>query len=196
MSTDRATETAEGHRTRPGRKQGATGELTTFWKVKPGHEKQIREALETLNRWPLEQKTHAGRLIGTLHDRRWVLFDNDTRMLFCTNYDGEWDPYIEAFAEHNAPAFNMIFEHIEGFPEKGLHDPNVLDYIIDHQETAVEYMRFYGGTVEEIRAALALKQAFDKLIDSPGFQQAIDDPAFASLVQSPEFQVVLDHAAS
>jgi hypothetical protein len=33
MSTDRAAETAEGQRTRPGRKQGATGEFTTSWKV-------------------------------------------------------------------------------------------------------------------------------------------------------------------
>jgi hypothetical protein len=33
MSTDRAAETAEGQRTRPGRKQGATGEFTTFWNV-------------------------------------------------------------------------------------------------------------------------------------------------------------------
>jgi hypothetical protein len=77
---------------RPGRKHGATGELTTFWHVKKGHEEQLRAALETLDRWPIEEKAHAGRLIGTLHDRRWVLFDDDTRMMFATNYDGEWVP--------------------------------------------------------------------------------------------------------
>ena len=182
-------------RTRPGRKQGETGELTTFWRVKKGHEKQLRAVLEQLDSWPLEDRAHAGNLIGTLHDRRWVLFDDDTRMMFSTNYDGEWDPYIEAFVEHNAKAFDMILEHVDGWPEGGLHDPAVFDCLIDHQATAVEYMRFYDGTVQEIKRALALKKAFEALIDSPAFQQAVRDPAHQSVFDTPEFQVVLDHAA-
>ncbi|MFF1412058.1 hypothetical protein ACFVX6_20185 [Streptomyces sp. NPDC058289] len=193
MADDRTA--AQTQRTRPGKKQAATGELTTFWKVKEGHEKQLREALETLEKWPIEQKAHAGALIGTLHDRRWVLFDNDTRMMFCTNYDGEWDPYIEAFAEHNAPAFDMIFQHIEGFPAGGMRDPGILDYLIDHQETAVEYMRFYDGTVPEIQQALTLKKDFEALLDSPEFQRAVRDPAHQELLGTPQFQAVLDHAA-
>ena len=28
---------------------------------------------------------------------RFVFFDNDTRMLFATAYDGEWDAYIDDF---------------------------------------------------------------------------------------------------
>jgi hypothetical protein len=155
-----------------GRKHSATGELTTIWKVKPGHQKQIREALETLDNWPLAEKAHAGEPIGTLRDRRWVLFDDDSRMLFATNYDGEWVPHIEAFTEHNAAAFEVIFTHIEGWPELGLSDPGVFDYIIEHRLTAIEYMHFYDGTVHEIRKALALQKSFDKLIDSPAFQLA------------------------
>jgi hypothetical protein len=193
--TDQATSQAQTAEPRPGRKQGATGELTTIWHVKKGHEQQLRAALETLDKWPIEEKAHAGNLIGTLHDRRWVLFDDDTRMLFTTNYDGEWVPYIEAFAEHNAAAFNMIFTHIEGWPEKGLNDPGVFDYIIAHQLTAIEYMRFYDGTVQEIQAALALQKAFEELLDSSTFQEAVRDPAFASLLGTPEFKAVLDHAA-
>ena len=180
---------------RPGKKLGATGELTTFWHVKQGHEQQLRAVLEQLDRAPLEIKASAGMLIGTLHDRRWVLFDDDTRMMFCTNYDGEWDPYIEAFAEHNAAAFEAIFAHIEGFPDGGMHDPGLLDYVTSHQVTAVEYMRFYEGTVHQIQRALALQKAFDALIDSPAFQQVVRDPAFKPLVDTPEFQAVLDHAA-
>lgn len=186
----------ENVRSRPGRKQGDTGELTTIWRVKPGHEAQLRATLEALDNWPIEQKGHAGALIGTLHDRRWVLFDDDTRMLFCTNYDGEWDPYIEAFAEHNAKAFDMIFEHIEGWPELGLKDPTVFDYIIDHQVTAVEYMRFYDGTVQEIQSALRLRDAFEALTNDPAFLSAVRDPAYAALVELPAFQAILDQAAS
>lgn len=182
-------------RDRPGRKQGNTGELTSFWHVKKGHEAQLRAVLEKLQSWPIEEKAHAGMLIGTLHDRRWVLFDDDTRMMFCTNYDGEWDPYVEAFAQHNAQAFNMIFEHIEGFPAGGMNDPGLVDYVLDHQVTAVEYMRFYDGTVHEIQDALALRSAFDTLLDTPAFQRAVEDPAYQDLFGTPEFKAVLDRAA-
>jgi hypothetical protein len=180
---------------RPGYKQGLTGELTTFWNVKKGHEKQLRQVLEGLNQWPMEERAYAGRRIGTLHERRWVLFDNDTRMLFCTSYDGEWDPYIEAFAEHNAKAFDVIFAHIEGWPSAGLKDPGIFDYIVAHQVTATEYMRFYDGTVKEIQNALKLQKAFNKLIDTQEFREAISNPALKPLLETPEFKAVLDHAA-
>jgi hypothetical protein len=123
-----------------------------------------------------------------------VLFDNDTRMLFCTNYDGEWDPYIAAFAEHNANVFEAIFAHIEGFPPGGMHDPGLLDYVISHQETAVEYMRFYDGTVHEIQRALSLQKAFEKLLHTPAFQNALTIPALRPLLDTREFKAVLDHA--
>jgi hypothetical protein len=36
--------------------------------------------------------------VGTLHNMRFVFFDNDTRILFATAYDGDWDTYINDFA--------------------------------------------------------------------------------------------------
>ena len=36
--------------------------------------------------------------VGSLHDMRFVFLDNDTKLLFCTAFDGEWDPYIDDFA--------------------------------------------------------------------------------------------------
>ena len=36
--------------------------------------------------------------VGTVHDMRFVFFDNDTKLLFATAYDGDWDPYIDDFA--------------------------------------------------------------------------------------------------
>ena len=61
--------------------------------------------------------------------------------------------------------------------------------------TAAEYMRYYDGTVDEIRKALALKEAFDRLLEVPAFQEAVRDPAYEPLIATPEFQAVLDHAA-
>jgi hypothetical protein len=64
---------ATAKRGRPGKKQGATGDLTTFWHVKNGHERQLRAVLEGLDQASLEDKAHAGMLIGTLHDIDYVL---------------------------------------------------------------------------------------------------------------------------
>ena len=36
----------------------------------------------------------AGAKVGTVHDMRFVFLDNDTKFLFATAYDGEWDPYM------------------------------------------------------------------------------------------------------
>lgn len=36
--------------------------------------------------------------VSTLHDMRFVMFDNGTRILFATAYDGDWDAYINDFA--------------------------------------------------------------------------------------------------
>ena len=36
--------------------------------------------------------------VGTLHQARYVLFDNGTRLLVATTFDGDWDVYIDDFA--------------------------------------------------------------------------------------------------
>src|SRR5262249_50760655 len=75
---------------RIGLRQGKVSELTVILKLLPGGANRIRAALETGG-------TNADK-VGTLHDMRYAFFDNDTRILFATTYDGEWDPYIDDFA--------------------------------------------------------------------------------------------------
>ncbi len=36
--------------------------------------------------------------IGTVHDMRFVFLENDTKLLFATAYDGDWESYINDFA--------------------------------------------------------------------------------------------------
>ena len=35
--------------------------------------------------------------IQTIHEARFVLFDDDTRLAFVTSFDGPWDAYMEDF---------------------------------------------------------------------------------------------------
>ena len=52
--------------------------------------------------------------VGTLHDLRFVFLDNDTRVLFCTAYDGDWDPYIDDFATKIPELMDILFGSVEG----------------------------------------------------------------------------------
>ncbi|MBM7420165.1 hypothetical protein M2254_001688 [Chryseobacterium sp. BIGb0186] len=103
--------------------------------------------------------------VGTLHDLRIVLLDNDTRILFCTAYDGDWDPYINDFATKIPELMDIIFGNVEGWP--GIKSPDVKQFILDHQITATGwYVGVPHLTVNDIRRQ-------DKIVN--GINIAIDD---------------------
>ena len=52
--------------------------------------------------------------VGTVHDMRFVFLDNDTRMLFATAFDGEWDPYIDDFVTKIPDYLDIINSAWEG----------------------------------------------------------------------------------
>ncbi len=79
---------------RPFKYYGKQGEFTLLAPFKPGPEgaEKAREIAK------LGDAGAATGKIGTLHDVRITLIDNDTRMLFAAVYDGTWDDYIDDFA--------------------------------------------------------------------------------------------------
>ena len=82
---------------RPFKYYGNQGEFTLLAPFKPGGAEKAREIARTADERFTE--ISAGiHSIGTLHDVRIALLDNDTRMLFATIYDGTWDQYIDDFA--------------------------------------------------------------------------------------------------
>ena len=83
---------------RKGAKTGVVSELSVFLKVKPGHEKQIREVFTrraATSDWHV-QATRVLVSVGTVHEARQVLFDNDTRLLIATSFDGDIGKRIRA----------------------------------------------------------------------------------------------------
>jgi len=79
---------------RPGVSVGPTNEFSLFFHVKPGHGDALREALRALQDHPGYRPGDYGIAIATIHEARFVLFDDDTRLLFATSFDGPWDPYM------------------------------------------------------------------------------------------------------
>ncbi|MFL4909791.1 hypothetical protein ACJ6WF_43360 [Streptomyces sp. MMS24-I2-30] len=147
---------------RPGLKSGRTNEFTLFFDVKPGEGKLIRDIF--LQPGFEEHRKEISTRIGTLHDARWVLFDDDTRLMFATNFDGDWDAYIDDFAAQVPDVFDAILQHTEDYP--GISDPSIKDHIVAHQVTACSYLRTIpDATVKDLQKALRVQEAFQHLLD-------------------------------
>jgi len=180
-----ATETSQT--SRPGVSVGPTSEFSLFFQVMPGHGDDLREALQTLQHHPGYRPGEYHMAIATIHEARFVLFDDDTRLLFATSFDGPWDAYMDDFftSGPTLQLFDAVFQHVEGY--EGLPDlAAVKAFVLSAQETAAAYARNYGGTVKEIRKAERVNKAF---------QQVLDDPEAEAALQQPALKPLLDEAA-
>jgi hypothetical protein len=160
---------------------GSTSEFSLFFRVKPGHGEVLREAVRALMNAPGYRPGDYDLPIASIHEARFVLFDDDTRLLFATSFDGPWDAYMEDFAAKPLQLFDAIFQHVEGYD--GLPDlAAVKAFILSAQVTAAGYARNYGGTVKEIRKAERVNEAFQQVLDAPGADEVLQHPALRPLL--------------
>ena len=175
-----ATETGK---VRPGLSVGSTSEFSLFFRVKAGEGENLRTALRDLQETPGYRPGDYGIAIATIHEARFVLFDDDTRLAFLTSFDGSWDAYMDDFftSGPTLALFDAIFKHVEGY--EGLPDlAAVRAFVLDAQVTAAAYARNYGGTVKEIRRALRVNDAFQRVLDDPEAGEALQHPALKPLL--------------
>jgi MFS transporter len=99
-----------------------------------GKKKMLRKLM--LDGFTGERQKNTDRL-GTVHDLLFVIFDNDTRVIFASTFDGDWDPYIDDFATIIPDEIDLLFHELEGYP--GIHSPNIKDWIAKHQVTATAF---------------------------------------------------------
>jgi len=78
---------------RAGSRLGKVSELTIIVPFAPGGAARLRAFLQLFG-----GNLAGADAVGTVHDMRFAFLDNDTRMLFATAYDGDWDAYIDDFA--------------------------------------------------------------------------------------------------
>ena len=102
--------------------------------------------------------------VGTLHNARYVLFDNGTRLLVSTTFDGDWDVYIDDFAASNVlDAWDTFLIHCEGYPDEGkasLTVDEIKEFLTANQVTAADfYLDYPGVTTKEIKEALRVQAA-------------------------------------
>jgi hypothetical protein len=173
----------ETGKVRPGLSVGPTSEFSLFFRVKAGEGENLRTALRDLQETPGYRPGDYGIAIATIHEARFVLFDDDTRLAFITSFDGPWDAYMDDFftSGPTLALFDAIFRHVEGY--EGLPDlAAVRAFVLDAQVTAAAYARNYGGTVKEIRKALRVNDAFQRVLDDPEAGEALQHPALKPLL--------------
>src|SRR3954454_14571773 len=165
---------------RPGVKSGVRTEFTVFAKVKPAHERAIRETIESTFSDP--RREQALKELGTLHEARHVLFDDDSRYLFASSFDGDWDKYIDDFAgSYSGVVLDRVLAHCEGYP--GLADPSAKDWLASSTPGAVAFAAAYPeATVRQIWRALELQRAFDLVLDDPAAEPSLLAPALKPLL--------------
>lgn len=168
----------------PGVSVGPTHEFSLFFRVKPGEGPSLRAALEDLQQTPGYRDGDYGMAVTTIHEARFVMFDDDTRLAFITSFDGPWDSYMDDFFNSGPTLalFDVIFRHTDGYD--GLPDlATEKAFILGAQERAAAYARNYPGTVKEIRKAQRVNAAFQKVLDDPGAADALSHPALAPLLE-------------
>jgi hypothetical protein len=166
---------------RPGIKVGTASEFSLFFHVIPGHADAIREAIHGLQQSPGYRPGDFDLPISSIHEARFVLFDDDTRLLFATSFDGAWDAYMDDFAISSLAGFDAIFQHTVGYG--GLPDvAAVRTFVLSAQVSADGYARNYPGSVKEIRKANRVNAAFQQVLDDPAAAEALTHPALAPLL--------------
>jgi len=147
---------------RVGARQGRVSEFTLIFPFADGGAERLHGLLQLL-----EGNFQLADQVGTVHDMRFVFLDNDTKLLFATAYDGEWDPYIDDFATKIPNALDLLLCNCEGFP--GIRSPQVKDWLAGHQIAAESwYVGSPNLTVAETRRLERIGHAVDEFLDKVG----------------------------
>ncbi len=118
---------------------GQAHEFAIILPLKPGGGKRMRDRLTD----SVTAGTQALDKMGTLHDLRFVLFDNDTRVIFASTYDGGFEQYIKDFA-------TLV--------------PDLI--IAQYQSEAIVFYSAYPNvTVKQVWKGQRVLKAFEELLD-------------------------------
>ena len=154
---------------RVGKQSGNVSELTAIAPLKAGGAERLRRIFDLTN-----GNMDGAQRVSTLHDMRFVFFDDDTRILFATTYDGDWDSYINDFATKIPELMDLLFANIEGWP--GIDSPQVKDFIAGHQiDAAGWFVANPQVTVVDTRRFQRMDKALTVFLDQMAANPPQDD---------------------
>jgi hypothetical protein len=201
-----------------GLSDGVVNELAAFFGVKPGHEEELRAAVQRFAQ-TLRSSDPRDTIRTGLRDSRHVIFDNGRRLLWVTTFETDWDPYLEDalivvgpepfldWMQHTTQADELLAWYHEAgaagafdrsapdFEQRARTSSAGLKAIIQSvQVTAAAYFNPLGAvTMPQISKAGRLNEAFQTVLDDPRTEQALRDPNLEPLRET--LKPLLDLAA-
>jgi cytochrome P450/deferrochelatase/peroxidase EfeB len=148
-----------GREDAPGRAQNHIIAVMPF---KPGWLRRLSFAFAL---WGIRQSvTHFFRpgfvvMMGTIHKARWFRVPGSDQFVFCSNYDGSWESYLEDFITRAHQGQSAAWSHGVGFPptrlliNRGAADGDAFKRWVrlQQRETRFWYSRFPHLTAQQIR---------------------------------------------
>lgn len=113
-------------------------------------------------------KGHLAR-IQSIHFARWVFMDDRQRVLFCSNYDGSHESYMDDFVNKAAWGLNVVFSNGFGWPrtrwlikEGARHEMRFKHYQRRHQlPTQVWYKAYPGLTLGDLERNRRIREGVE-----------------------------------
>jgi hypothetical protein len=165
---------------------GVASELSAFFTIRPGHEEELRAAIKRFKQNAQPGDTSVFEKVG-LRTQRHVIFDNGTRVMWCTAFDTDWDPYIDdAMAIFGAANWVDWMQHTVEYSAEMATGSNaeLKQFLQSAQEQATAFFdAFPNHTLSQIRKALLLNQAFERLLDDPAAAETLQHPALKPLLE-------------
>lgn len=185
-----------------------TSELATFFDVLPGHEEELRAAVQRFTEAVRNLDVKDG--IGTgLRDTRHVIFDDGLRLLWCATFEGKWDTHIDdALLLVGVEQFTDWLRHtvqgeqfaawvalVGGVEKFGGNDPDGEETMakssaqlkaILHSAQAQAAAHFNPLAVlplPQIIKAHHIERAFQHLLSKPSAEEVLRHPDLKPLVQ-------------
>jgi hypothetical protein len=146
----------------PGKRIGKKGEISGIGKVAPGGAKLFRERLAQIQAEAGYWETR----VGTVHDFRVTLIDNDTRILFTIVFDGDFKPYIADILREAGPWLDQIFLGVwDGF--RGVKDRASVEELLGFAfEADLFFVRNPDVTVRDVAKMQRVSTAVNELLDA------------------------------
>ncbi|HWT98981.1 MAG TPA: hypothetical protein VN229_15245 [Terriglobales bacterium] len=150
-----------------------TNPFSAIGSLKPGAFRRYltKAILYTVN-WSTAYIYTQGRLarVGTIHFARWVLIDDDRRVVFASNYDGSLESYMDDFINKVAFGLNLVFSNGIGYPATDYlisggasREHEFKNFLRRHQvPTDVWYKAYPGLTTRDLARNARIRAGFER----------------------------------
>ena len=95
--------------------------------------------------------------VGTVHFSDWVPFENN-HIGFFTIFDGDFEKYIQDFADKTTVVFDTLFPHVVGAPPTSVakNAQAFYQWALENNHPPIGFYSAYPGlSVQDIKALLA-----------------------------------------